>query len=121
MGGIIPKLSNDNNGKLVQTATIKMALLGGPNVGKSTIFKQIKMAHCGGFGECEREEARIHIARQCAGALVELDEHSQVRYNTTNRGIPCLSQRTIVAIDRLLLLHVLLIFFVCLYRSSTSG
>lgn len=57
----------------VEPAKLKILLLGGANVGKSTIFKQMRLLYKEGFEDKDREWARWCIYENIMETLVDLD------------------------------------------------
>ncbi|GBG27441.1 Guanine nucleotide-binding protein subunit alpha [Hondaea fermentalgiana] len=51
-----------------------MLLLGAPSVGKSTIFRQMKLLYRGGFTDKERRRSRIELRRNLLASVLKLDE-----------------------------------------------
>ena len=56
---------------------MKILLLGGGGVGKSTIFKQMRLMYCGGFSDDDRKWAKGNIYENVLEVITDLDRLSE--------------------------------------------
>lgn len=60
---------------------INMLLLGGPNVGKSTIFRQMKLLYMGGFDEDARKQAKLQIIENVLDSVIKVTHLAFRKFN----------------------------------------